>query len=329
MLSAYAMFYLRKSIVRYYSLLFTLASIIVICLILFLRLIKFERTDKVIFFGLMLFVLIFLIVYYIIYWIKKAPAVKYDNEGIYINSEFYRWKQVSSLNINYTAYITGINTIATLLNVDQQPGPITLYNFAYTNYAELMQYIATFQPQLLKTQATNVTSPIDYAFNKKYFSFNPFGVNVMALLFGIFLSMKILFVDKHYSFVSVFLFLYALLPILLFINSFQKIEISKGQLIIKKNLLPIKKCFDLQDISAIKYYTKGRGIKWLSIITKNYKEHRFFIDHFTEKKLYELKQDLQSFDILVVDTIFVGVSDANYKGKFTFTLSNKKRIPKT
>ena len=313
----------RKYIKFYLNVILFITLAVAFIIIPFILAQKTFATDKRTLFFILFMGLAIMCIYFLISLIKKVPLVRFNEEGLFLGKNYLKWADCTEINFDINGFIWGSSSVCTEFD-NAKKQKLTLYNSYYSNYVELSRFIlsdphvlqsVTVSPQINKSETLIMPEDMSYA-GYRFFSTHFFVVLYVLFMGALLIRLSIsLNAGSILIILAIFVMLFVCLPNI--------IKIKNGALLIKKQFLPLNaRSFLLKDIYAVRYFYRGSGPRLLMIVTKEFESFNFYMDTIPKNKFKQLKMDLESFGIIVIDEVTIEMGKMTFN--MSFNLSRKK-----
>lgn len=316
----------RKYIKFYLNVILFITLAVAFIIIPFILAQKTFATDKRTLFFILFMGLAIMCIYFLISLIKKVPLVRFNEEGLFLGKNYLKWADCTEINFDINGFIWGSSTVCTEFH-NAKKQKLTLYNSYYSNYVELSRFIlcdphvlqsVTVSPQINKSETLIMPEDMSYA------GYRFFSTHFFVVLYVLFIGATLIgFSPINLHSVALIILVVIIFFTTLLICVPNIIKIENGALSIEKQFLPLNvRSFLLKDIYAVRYFYRSRGPRLLMIVTKEFEPFNFYMDTIPKKKFKQLKMDLESFGIIVIDEVTIEMGKMTFN--MSFNLSRKK-----
>lgn len=294
--------------IKFYLTLIFIGSLLLISGIFFLTLSIHQNSVK---FGLLSLFAIGIAASVIIGFIKNAPNIVLNNDGIYFKNNHYPWNELSSFKLTGRGdMVFTSHECATLIFKDNKT--LKIYDDFYSNSAELKCYIQQIVIEKKeKTEKTNIEIDSFDLSQETYTAYKgnpifPFTGIIMWGFIFVFTILPVINSKGNFSFKAYsFLCLLTLSIVLLYSRMYYYFKISKKYIVIKNYYFFWKKdVFSISNIHEIVYKRHNRHSKKVILITNDFKSKSYLVGSLRDKTLLNMKKDLKSKNISVRDECF-------------------------
>jgi hypothetical protein len=238
-------------------------------------------------------------------FIKNAPIITLDKEGITFKNNFINWNELSSAKLTGKGdMIFTSGECVTLTFKDNTK--IQIFDDFYSNISEMKCFIQEiiiekkddFEVTRQETNSIDIDQELFVPYKgNPVFSFEGFFMWVIIL----FIAFIPLFSSKPFSTKGIIFTLFlAIFMFPVFSRMMYYFEISKGFFVIKNHYFFWKKeDYPISDIREVVYEQQHRQPNRIRLITKDFKSKLYIAASLNRKTWLEMKKNLESKNIIV------------------------------
>lgn len=239
-------------------------------------------------------------------FIKNAPRIILDKNGICIKNDFYWWYDLSSAKLTGKGgmiFTSGECATLTFNNSTE----IKIIDDFYSNIAEIkcfIQQIVIEKKDKIEEFNHEIDSLELTTENATTYNGNPIFTLSGIMMWGLmvlFLVLPVINSTGNFSYKAyAFLLFLSLLLFLFFSRMYHYFEISQKYLQVKKYYFFWKKeVYEIKHIKEIVFYRYSRHSNGVRIITKDFKTKSFLVANLRDNTLLMMKKDLEGKKIKV------------------------------
>lgn len=292
----------KRHFYKYYLVLI-LCNILLLGFSSFLFLKGFEENNNKIILGSLFLLIIAISITF--GFIKSAPKVIINKEGISVKNNYYKWSELTNSKLTGKGDMFFTSGECTTLFFNDKIR-IQFFDDFYSNSAEMKYFIE--QKLLNKEEKIENTELLKEIFSIDTEFFIPYKGNPVfsfrgIMMWGLILCFILipLFSKKPMNFPGLlFITFMNIFFFFMFSNMMDYFEISKNIFVVKNHYIFWKKVeYPIMDIREIVFEQQGKGPNTLRLILKNFKVKKYYAGSLTNETWLELKAEFETKNIVI------------------------------